>query len=118
MLRLIIFLCVTLSAGTLMAKEIFIHSKNPSSKRLAIFEDNEKVAFLTLPSLILKFQKKMLSHIRAYRLLQQSIGKKSKKLVMYHLLQKMLQAHWQLSIIQLKQSFRLCGPLMAMQLLY
>ena len=48
MLRLIIFLCVTLSTETLMAKEIFIHSKNPTSMRLAILEDNEKVAFLYL----------------------------------------------------------------------
>lgn len=38
----------TLGTETLMAKKIFIHSKNPTSMRLAIFEDNEKVAFLYL----------------------------------------------------------------------
>lgn len=49
MLRTFLLLFVlSMSSTVATAKDIFIHSHNPISNRLAVFEDNEKVAFLYL----------------------------------------------------------------------
>ncbi|WP_426323486.1 hypothetical protein [Pseudoduganella sp. R-43] len=48
MLRILPFLVLLLWSSIALAKDIFIHSHHPVSKRFAIFEDNETVAYLYL----------------------------------------------------------------------
>lgn len=48
MFRNIIFVCVVLASGTVMAEGLFIHSYNESSKRFAILDELDESAVLYL----------------------------------------------------------------------